>query len=204
MRTMTDSHGNEVPIGYVPSFDRARDAAAKRILARFVKARGQLEKLVADCLADLDVVKLDKSKIGEKGNFQMTSFDGNIQIAVRQSYRILLDERVSRARELMFNFAKNLAGLVQGKNGEALLKIITEAFSDNKSGMLSIGKVLSLLSMEIDSPDWQEARKLLQDSIKPEKSKAYLACYRRADRQHDYVPIRLDIADCWPEEAPHE
>ena len=62
---------------------------------------------------------------------------------------------------------------------------------------------MSLLKMEIDNADWREAKRILQDSIKPQKGKRYLVCERRASTQDDFRPVRLDIADCWPEEAEH-
>ena len=59
---------------------------------------------------------------------------------------------------------------------------------------------MSLLKMEIDNADWREAKRILQDSIKPQKGKRYLVCERRASTQAEFRPVRLDIADCWPEE----
>ena len=39
MQTMRDSNGNDVPVKYVGRYDKARDRTARRILARFLKAR---------------------------------------------------------------------------------------------------------------------------------------------------------------------
>ena len=59
---------------------------------------------------------------------------------------------------------------------------------------------MSLLKMEIDNADWREAKRILQEAIKPQKGKRYLVCERRKTTQGDFVAVRLDIADCWPEE----
>ena len=59
---------------------------------------------------------------------------------------------------------------------------------------------MSLLRMEIDNADWREAKRILQDSIRPTKGKRYLMCEVRPSTQADFQAIRLDIADCWPRE----
>ena len=103
MTTMTDANGNAVPVKYVSAYDRARDRVARRILARFERTRRSLEPVVAESLADLDGLMALREKLGEKGNFQLTSFDGLIQVAIDQQYNIVLDERVAQARQLMLD-----------------------------------------------------------------------------------------------------
>ena len=112
---------------------------------------------------------------------------------------ILLDERVVRARELMLGYIEGVLAKVGGNDAQALRLIVAEAFKANAQGFLSTGKIMSLLRMEIDNADWREAKRILQDSIKPQKGKQYLACEVRPSTQADFRPIRLDIADCWPE-----
>ncbi len=204
MKTMRDSQGNDIPAKYVNGYDKARDAAAWKILARFRRARRDLEKLVVDCLADLDAVRaaaVDGKAGGDKGNYRITSFDGLIAVEIRQNYVIRLDERVVRARELMFEYASGLAGKVEGMDGAALLEIIKGAFESNRAGALPYTKVVGLLRYNITAPKWVEAKELLAASIRTEKGKCYLSCEERPDTQHDFRNIRLDLADCWPVEA---
>jgi len=201
INTMRDSNGNDIPLKYVSRYDKARDKAVRRILARFLKARAMLEGVVADCIADLNELAATKESVGEKGNFSARSFDGLIQASIRQQYNIFLDERVVKARELMLGYVERVLAKVGGNDAQALRLIIAEAFKANAQGFLSTGKIMSLLRMEIDNADWREAKKILQESIKPQKGKRYLVCERRATTQGDFRPIRLDIADCWPDEA---
>ncbi len=204
MKTMTNAMGDVVPVKYVPKYDRARDAVVKKIHARFVKARAALEALVVDCLKDIDSLKAFKDSGamgGAKGNISLTSFDGLVTIQVKQNYCIRLDERVIKARELMFDYAKKIAGQVEGNDGAALLEIIKGAFEANKQGALPYAKVLGLLKLNINAPAWVEAKQLLTDAIKPEKGKRYLHCVVKRDRQHDGQMIRLDLADCFPCDA---
>ena len=199
--TMRDSNGQDVPVKYVSVYDKMRDKMTRRIEARFRKARKVLEDVVRDSIADLDQIAKCKESLGEKGNFQARSFDALIQVSIRQQYNILLDERVVRARELMLGYVEGVLAKIGGNDAQALKLIVAEAFKANAQGFLSTGKIMSLLRMEIDNSDWREAKKILQDSIKPQKGKRYLACEVRASTQDDFRQIRLDLADCWPENA---
>ncbi len=198
MKTMRDANGNDVPVKYVSAYDKLRDKTTRRILARFQKAREVLEKCVAESIAELDALKGGKEKLGAKGNFQARSFDGLIQVSVRQQYNIRLDERVVRARELMLEYVNGVLDRVSGVDVSALKLLVQAAFKANAQGYLSAGKVLSLLRMEVNSDKWREAKRILQDALKPERGKQYLACEVRPRTQDDFRTIRLDIADCWP------
>lgn len=198
--TMRDSNGNDIPLKYVSKYDKAKDRAVRKILGRFLKARQMLEGVVAETIAELQALADTKERVGAKGNFSARSFDGLIQVSIRQQYNIFLDERVVKARELMLGYVEKVLAKVGGSDAAALRLIVAEAFKANAQGFLSTGKIMSLLKMEIDNADWREAKRILQESIKPQKGKRYLVCERRASTQSDFRPIRLDIADCWPEE----
>ena len=45
--TMRDSNGNDIPLKYVSKYDKAKDRAVRKVLARFLHAREMLEKVVA-------------------------------------------------------------------------------------------------------------------------------------------------------------
>ena len=204
VRTMRDSNGNDIPLKYVSKYDKAKDKTVRSILARFLKARAMLEGVVAETIADLQALADTKEKVGAKGNFSARSFDGLVQASIRQQYNIFLDERVVRARELMLGYVEGILSKVGGNDAAALKLIVAEAFKANAQGFLSTGKVMSLLRMEIDNADWREAKRILQAAIKPQKGKRYLVCERRSSTQGDFEAIRLDIADCWPEESEQE
>lgn len=197
--TMKDSNGNDIPLKYVSAYDKVRDRVTRKILARFLKARAELEKLVASCIDDLDSLKGTKEKLGKRGNFQASSFDGLINVQIRQQYNIVLDSRVARARELMLEYIDGILGKVGGNDAQALKLIVNEAFRANSDGILPTSKIMALMRMEIDNDNWREAKAILQDAIKPQKGKRYLLCETRPSTQREFRAIRLDIADCWPE-----
>ena len=201
MKTMRDSTGADIPVKYVSAYDKARDRVTRRIHARFEKARAALEAVVADSIKDLDELSKLKDSLGEKGNFSARSFDGLIQVAIRQQYNIRLDERVIHARELMMEYVNSVLDRVDGVDVSALRLLVMEAFKANSQGFLSTGRVLSLMRMEVNNDKWREAKMILQAALKQEKGKQYLICEVRNTTQGDFKAIRLDIADCWPEVA---
>lgn len=198
MKTMTDSNGYAIPVNRVSRFDKVRDRGCRRIEARFRKAREMLERLVKDCLEDVAAMQAARElPLAEKGNFQTSSFDGLIKVCVDQAWHIELDDRVKAARDQMLEYARSLCAKA-GEDAVALYEIVEEAFAATKTGSLSIGRVLSLCRRNISAPQWVAARKMLLDSINPQKGRAYLRCETRPDTQHDFKQIRLDITDCWP------
>lgn len=195
--TMRDSSGQDVPVKYVSKYDKLRDRQTRRVLARFRKARTMLEELVRESIADLDLLKGTKEKLGEKGNFSARSFDGLIQVEIRQQYNIQLDERVARARELMLDYVKSEIDSLK-KDTTFLRKLVEDSFRANEKGYLPISSILKLTRYEVKDSRWNEARGILQDSLKPVPSKRYLVCSVRNTTQQDFKSIHLDLADCWP------
>jgi len=120
---MTNSDGDPVPVKNVQAYDRLRDRKVRAVYARWVKARKIVEGVMADSIKDL--VELQGARketgndLGVKGNFSVSSFDNLINVQIKQTYRIQLDDRVRQARELMMDYAKGLAERVGGNDGHA-------------------------------------------------------------------------------------
>lgn len=200
--TMIDSMGREVPTSYVSKYDQVRDERVRRIHNRWTKARAMLESLMADTLSDLEKIEAARGDAGieasQKGNLQVTSFDGLLTVAINVRYEIHLDERVQKARELMYSCARGIGTGLAPDKAQLLEVLIDEAFQTTKSGSLSVARVLSLMRKNVNAPEWQQAKKLLEESMETRRGKSYVNVSARPDRQHDPISIRLDIADCWP------
>ena len=54
--TMRDSNGNDIPLKYVSKYDKAKDKAVRKVLARFLRARELLEGVVAETIAELEAL----------------------------------------------------------------------------------------------------------------------------------------------------
>lgn len=194
----TDINGDQVPAKYVSKFDKARDAVSRRILKRFLAGRKVLEQIVRESIEDLDGLMKLKESVGSKGNFQTSSFDGLIQVSIDQQYNIQLDERVARARELMLEYVNSELSRLD-KDTTFLRKLVEDSFRANAKGYLPIASILKLTRYEVKDKRWNEARGILQDAMKPVPGKRYLNCRVRNTPQQDFKTIRLDLADCWPE-----
>ena len=99
-KTMVDALGRSVPVEYVDAFDRARDKAARRILARYKKAEEYLTRVKAETLADIAALRAD----GKTGNFQFQSFDGLIRVRLDARTAIEFDHRFNEAQDLIFQY----------------------------------------------------------------------------------------------------
>lgn len=195
-----DGRGQEVPAGYVSKYDKARDKAVRHVVAGAQKLRAQMKAFMADAVATMNGLAGLKDDLGTRGNFSARSFDALIQISIRQSWHIRLDERVAKARELMLGYATR--ELEKAGNGAFLLKqMIEAAFKVDRLGFLPRSEVAKLLSYKVNDAGWNEGADILRSAQTTERGKRYLAVEARKGLQSDFAPIRLDIADCWPEGA---
>lgn len=195
-----DGRGQEVPAGYVSKYDKARDKAVRHVVAGAQKLRAQMKAFMADAVATMNGLAGLKDDLGTRGNFSARSFDALIQISIRQSWHIRLDERVAKARELMLDYANR--ELESAGEGAYLLKqMIEAAFKVDRLGFLPRSEVMKLLSYKVNDASWNEGADILRQAQTTERGKQYLAVETRPDLNHDFAPIRLDVADCWPDGA---
>lgn len=197
-RVWIDGRGQEVPSGYVKHYDKARDKAVRRILAGALKLRTQMEAFMADAVATMDGLAQLKDTLGERGNFSARSFDAMIEVSIKQQYNIRLDSRVQKARELMLDYAQRELEHA-GKGTFLLQQMIDAAFKPDRNGFLPRSEINKLLSYHVNDATWNEGVQLLREAIVTEAGKRYLKVSHRNALQEDFRPVRLDIADCWPE-----
>lgn len=198
-KTMTDARGQEVPVQYVAAYDKAKDRTVRRIEANARKLRGQMEAFLADAVAAMTELSGLKESLGERGNFSARSFDATIQVSIRQSWQIRFDERVAKARELMLDYA----GRELAKAGETaflLMQMVDAAFRVDRLGFLPRSEVTKLLGYKVSDEGWNAGAAILRECQTTEKGKRYLIVETRQSTLDDFKVLRLDIADCWPED----
>lgn len=198
-----DGRGQEVPAGYVSAYDKARDRAVRHVAAGARKLRAQMEAFMADAVKTMSELAGAKEDLGKRGNFSARSFDSLLQVSIRQQWHIRLDERVAKARELMLDYANR--ELRKAGDGAFLLKqMIEAAFKVDRLGFLPRSEVTKLLSYKVSDDSWNQGAEILRQAQTTERGKRYLTIETRESLQRDFAPIRLDIADCWPEDADTE
>ena len=194
-----DGRGQEVPAGYVGKYDKAKDRAVRHVLAGAEKLRAHMEAFMRDAIATMDALADMKESLGERGNFSARSFDALIEIQIKQQYNVRLDGRVQKARELMLDYANR--ELERAGSGTFLLQqMIEAAFKPDRNGFLPRSEINKLLSYHVNDATWNEGVQLLREAIVTEAGKRYLKVAQRGSLQDDFRPLRLDIADCWPQE----
>ena len=194
-----DGRGQTVPASYVSKYDKARDKAVRHVAAGAKKLRAQMEAFMADAVATMNGLAGLKEDLGARGNFSARSFDALIQVSIRQQWHIKFDERVAKARELMLDYANR--ELQKAGDGAFLLKqMIEAAFKVDRLGFLPRSVVSKLLSYKVDDVNWNAGADILRQAQTTEKGKQYLTIETRSSLQKDFEAVRLDIADCWPEE----
>ena len=199
-KTWIDGRGQEVPVMYVKAYDKARDRAVRRVLAGAMKLRAQMEAFMADAVRTMDTLAGMKESLGERGNFSARSFDAMIEVSIKQQYNVRLDGRVQKARELMHEYATRELERA-GKGAFLLQQMIDAAFKPDRTGFLPRTEINKLLSYHVDDAGWNEGARLLREALTTEAGKRYLKVARRGSLQEDFRPIRLDIADCWPDDS---
>lgn len=198
-KTMRDASGDEVPLKYVSAYNKKKDRIVRAIAAKAKKLRLALEAFAAETLKEMGKLVDSRGGFGERGNFSARSFDGLLDVSIRQAWQISLDERVVKARELMLSYtARSLALL--GDEGYIIKRLVEAAFKTDSQGFLSRTRVTELLSLHVEDAEWEQGVTLLQDALSTVKGKRYLRVSERKRYQDDFRQIRLDLADCWPDD----
>lgn len=185
-----------IPSDQVPVHDQVRDELVYALIADAKETQAQLRefKLAAmgDAKAYLQLVleEYGVKRGGEKGNFQLLSYDGQSRVQVAVAEVIVFDERLKAAQTLV---EECLHDWSEGARKE-LRAIVGRAFDVDKEGNVSTGKVLSLLSLKFDDERWLEAQRAIRDSITVQNTKAYIRFYERSEVDGKWEPISLDIA----------
>lgn len=195
-----DGRGQVVPGMYVRAYDKARDRAVRRVLAGALKLRAQMESFMADAVKTMNGLAETKESLGKRGNYSARSFDAMIEVTIRQQYNVRLDGRAQKARELMLDYAQRELERA-GKGAFLLQQMIDAAFKPDRNGFLPRTEINKLLSYNVEDKSWNEGARLLREAVTTEAGKRYLNIARRSSLQEDFKQVRLDIADCWPEEA---
>ena len=199
-KTMRDSSGNEIPLKYVDAYDKKRDKVVRAVVAETEKMRAALEKYMASTVAAMNALAGERGELAERGNFSARSFDGLLEVAVRQAWTITLDERVTEARSLMLGYATKSLGKL-GQDGYVVQRLVEAAFKTDSQGFLSRTRIAELLRLHVEDAEWERGAALLQSAMTTQRGKRYVQVRKRASVQEDFRQIRLDTADCWPKEA---
>lgn len=190
-----DAKGRQVPEAIIDAIDRTRDELVREL---FVKAEA-MHRLLADfklaAFADIEAfVELSAAEYGvnlggNKGNVTLLSFDGDLRIQRAMADRIVFDERLLAAKELI---DACLTEWTADARPEIAL-LVQDAFRVDGAGNIRTGNVLALKRLQIDDTRWQEAMKAIGEAVQVVGSKSYVRFYKR-DHNGQYQALSLDLS----------
>lgn len=190
-----NARGDLVHVSKIKEIDQLRD----EVVLALVGMAQEHSKLTSDlkhkvmedfqAFLDLSAEKYEVAHGGDKGNVQITSFDGNFRITREVADRMEFDERIHAAKalinECMTEWTSSASVEVKA--------LIDLAFATDRRGKINTKRILELRRVNIDHPKWKVAMQAIGDSLAFVESCIYYRFYVRDD-QGKYVQIPLDFS----------
>lgn len=193
---MKDPKGRLVPVDIIPPVDIARDEFVREALAKALAVQEQLRTFSRALFADIEAfVQLSAERYavaigGEKGNVQLTSFDGEVRVLRAVADSLAFDEGIQAAKALIEECAREWS---EGARPE-VKALIADAFQVDKAGNISTTRVLALRRLDIKDERWLRAMQALSESLRISTSKSYVRVERRVAGTNKWQAVSLDLA----------
>jgi hypothetical protein len=190
-----DPTGQKVPAQYVPAIDKKKTTVVTRYITKAQKLAEQLEKfkeaMYADCDALYDEMREDANVVtrSKKGGYTLTTFSKDMKIEVSIDEKVSFDDNIMLAQEKLRSFLD----MKLAKTGDTdVTELVNHAFKTRK-GKLDTARVLGLMSLNINHPQWKEGIELIRKSITRNVTKRYVQMFTR-DEEGVYHPVVLNIS----------
>lgn len=193
---LQNSAGHLVPVETIEEVDIVRHELVNEIASKARQLQAQMREYKLQVLGDIEAFidlsaeKYDVSVGGKKGNVTLISFDGRYKVQRAIQERIIFDERLQAAKELIDQCIHRWSA---GSAAE-IRALVEHAFQVDKEGNISIGRVLGLRRLSIDDEQWNQAMTAIADSIQVAGSQTYVRIYERIGDSDQWRAIPLDIA----------
>lgn len=193
---IADSRGRLVPREAVKPLDLIRDDLVRQMIVRVEEMRATVQEFRSklfsevESFIDLAASEYDVQMGGRKGNVSLTSYDGRMKVLIAVSERIVFDERIQVAKELIDQCIHEWA---EGSRMEIKV-LVDHAFQVDAEGKISIGRVLGLTRVAIDDPKWKRAVEAIRDSMKVTDTCNYIRFYKRESVEDKFQLISVDLS----------
>jgi hypothetical protein len=190
-----NANGDLVKLENIKEIDLLRDELVNDIAARALAHSGVLAEFKATVFTEVQgfiqasAAKYKAKLGGAKGNVTLFSFDGRYKLQIANQDNVCFDERLQAAKALLDKCIKKWS---EGAS-DNLLALVNDAFQVDKTGNVSIRRVMGLRNLDIQDRDWRKAMDAISDSVQIVGSKSYIRVYEREDTG-EYRPISLDMA----------
>ena len=190
-----NARGHLVPVSQIKEIDLLRDELVSALVGmarEHSRLTTELKSKVRkdfQAFLDLSAEQYDVAHGGDKGNVQITSFDGNFRITREVADRMEFDERIHSAKTLI---DECMAEWTSSASVE-VKALIDLAFATDRRNKINTRRILELRRVKIDHPKWKVAMQAIGDSLAFVESCIYYRFYVRDD-QGKYVQIPLDFS----------
>lgn len=195
---MADSMGRLVPRNLVKPEDLLQDELVRKLHVQAVALNAQISEVKTAAFAEVESYlnllrqQYGVTQGGVQGNVTLASYDGSLRIVIQVGKMITFGPELQVAKE---KIDQCLLRWAEGAN-DNIRALVMDAFQVEK-GRLNADRILSLLKLAIDDPDWKTAMEAIQASISRQVTKPYMRFYRRVSghgAKATYEPVLLDIA----------
>jgi len=193
---MKDPRGRLIPVEMVRDVDLLRDQVTQKLSEKAERLSASIKEFKAEALEDIRTfVELSAERYGvrmrgSKGNISLLTYDGRYKIQRAVADRLVFDERLQVAKELVDACITEWA--VESR--PEIRTLINDAFQVDREGKVNAGRILGLRRLNIEDARWQLAMQAISDSLQVQESTVYVRFYRKNDESDLYEPISLDIA----------
>jgi hypothetical protein len=190
-----DAKGRFIPENQVREIDKQRDALVKGLIAEAKNHAGNLamfREAAEHAIQEFVQESATKFKVklgGKKGHVQLISYDGQYKVLLALHDRLVFDERLIIAKELVDKCIKAWSGGADTK----LMALVNKAFAVDSEGNVNAKKVLELKQLSIDDANWRKAMEAISQATQVISTKSYVRFYERQDNG-EYKNIPLNIA----------
>lgn len=192
-----NARGDLVHERNISDTDRDMDTTARKIHGFGAALSVQMWRFRAHTLDDIyafvdRVVERYGGKIGgKKGNLQLTTFDGLLQVRLSQADLVVVGPEVEAAQALIEECIEEWAV----RSNLNLRALVTQAFTpDASTGKVSVTQLLKLRRIEIDDARWRRAQDAISDAMRPGGTAEYVRLYERATPEERFRQVPLHLA----------
>jgi len=201
----TDALGQQIPAKYVSAYDRARDAAAEAIRARWEdmeRRMVELHRWTVQQVAEVVFASRDGAREiggGSRGNAQFRSFDGRVVVSLDVQAREEFEAQlIAEAQRLVLEVIAEGQELIRASGAGGLAvdvaEIAARAFTPRKSGKLDMARVRELTTLKVAHPKWERAMEIIGSAARIVGARRYLRVEVRETPASQPRPIQLDMA----------
>jgi hypothetical protein len=194
-----DAEGMEVPQKYIPEFDQKRDMVVEDVFEHITTLYAQMREVKEHVTREIAKYLFQVAdQFGEnwQGGATIKNFAADKEVTVKKSKKLAFDERLQIAKSKIDSY---IGSLLKGQ-AKDLQALVNNAFRIDGKGHVDVKQILRLRKLQIDNKQWQEAVKLIDESLTVEGIKTYYVFKIKNSEDDSWESIVLNFNTIKPEQ----